>query len=82
MAALRAGTAAQQSEPTVRPRPAARLTPRQGLAVAFRAAVEMLRDHAFAGVVLGVLIAWLSLRRLDDRATGEAATSGGTARSG
>ncbi len=67
LAALRAGATARQTQPVIRPRPAARLTPRQGLAVVFRAAVEMLRDHALAAVVLGVLIAWLSVRRLDRR---------------
>ncbi len=41
------------------------LSPRAGLMVAFRAAVETLRDHALAAVLLGVVIAWMSVRAID-----------------
>ncbi len=33
--------------------------------VAFRAAVETLRDHALAAILVGILTAWLSVKALD-----------------
>ncbi len=74
MAAIRAGLGVSHVEApdADRAEPPLALSPRAGLMVAFRATVETLRDHALAAVLLGIVIAWMSLRAIDRTRRAEA----------